>query len=89
MKKFIFLLYFNIGSFLVFYMKTKVYSYSSSSSYSNLNGKESFESFETENDNGKIKSKHTVTKDGITTTKYFNNKKVLKNSKKNKTLQNA
>ena len=54
-------------------MTTKVYSYSSSSSYSNLNGKESFESFETENNNGKVKSKHTISKDGITTTKYFDN----------------
>lgn len=55
-------------------MTTKVYSYSSSSSYSNLNGKESFESIETENNNGRIKSKKTIMKDGITTTKYFDNK---------------
>ncbi len=71
-------------------MKTKVYSYSSSSYYSNLDGKESFESFETENDNGKIKSKQTIKKDGVTTTKYFNN--TLKNNKKkkqNKILRNS
>lgn len=68
-------------------MKTKVYSYSSSSSYSNLNGKENFERIEVENDNGKVRSKYTKTKDGITTTKYCgdvlasNKRKQIKKSK--------
>ena len=61
-------------------MTTEIHSQYFSSSYSNLNGKESFESFEAENDNGKIKSKHTVSKDGITTTKYYDN--TLKDNKK-------
>ena len=65
-------------------MTTKVYShsYSSSSVYSNLNGKENFESFETENDNGKVRSKYTVSKDGVTTTKYYNDNLNLKSGKK-------
>lgn len=69
-------------------MTTKVYShsYSSSSVYSNLNGKENFESFETENDNGKVRSKYTVSKDGVTTTKYYNDNLNLKGEKKTKKL---
>ena len=67
-------------------MTTKVYEYSCSSSYSNLNGKESFEGFETENNNGKIKAKHTKTENGITTTKYFDNTRQISGKCKCKKL---
>ena len=55
-------------------MTTKVYSYCSSSSYSNINGEEKFESFEAENNNGKKSFKQSKTENGITTTKYYGDK---------------
>ena len=64
---------------------TDVKFYSYSSSYSNVNGKESFKSIETIDDNGKIKTKETKTKNGITTTKYYDNTmKLDKQCHKNK-----
>lgn len=67
-------------------MTAKVYEYSYSSSYSNLNGKESFEGFEAENNNGKIKAKHTKTENGITTTNYFDNTRKISGKGKSKKL---
>lgn len=45
-------------------MKTGFYSYSSTSSYSNINGKENFEKIEVENNNGKKRVKKTFSKNG-------------------------
>ena len=45
-------------------MKKSFYSYSSTSSYSNINGKENFEKIEVENNNGKKRVKKTFSKHG-------------------------
>ena len=67
-------------------MTTKVYSYCSSSSYSNINGEEKFESFEAENNNGKKSFKQSKTENGITTTKYYGDKFLKQASSKKKKL---
>jgi len=51
------------NSFSFFNMTEKFYSYSSSTVYSNINGKESFEKVEVENNNGKKKVKRIATND--------------------------
>ncbi|GEM_PF-6188649 len=55
-------------------MTTKTYSFSSVSCYQNNNGKESFYNAKRENDNGRIKFEETKSKNGITTTRYYDNK---------------
>ena len=58
-------------------MKEKFYSYSSTATYSNINGKESFEKIEVENNNGKKRIKKTSTNDKLTPKmrKFLNGKK--------------
>ena len=65
-------------------MTTSFYSFSSSSCYTNNNGKESFKSFKQENNNGRIKTETTVENDGIRTTKYYDNSNQIQNTGKKK-----
>ena len=63
-------------------MTTSFYSFSSSSCYTNNNGKESFKSLKQENNNGRIKTEATIEKDGIRTTTYYDNKNQIQNNEK-------
>ena len=55
-------------------MTTKFYSYSSSSSYSNINGDAEYKAVEITNNNGKKKGKAVYSKNGKTKKIYFNDK---------------
>ena len=55
-------------------MTTKFYSYSSSSSYSNINGDVEYKAVEMTNNNGKKKGKEVYSKNGKTKKIYFNDK---------------
>ena len=55
-------------------MTTQFYSYSSSSSYSNINGDVEYKAVEMTNNNGKKKGKAVYSKNGKTQKVYFNDK---------------
>ena len=69
-------------SFLFINMTTKFYSYSSSSSYSNINGDVEYKEVEMTNNNGKKKGKAVYSKNGKTKKMYFNDKMLTQNTNK-------
>lgn len=67
-------------------MTTQFYSYSSSSSYSNINGDEEYKKVEMENNNGKKKGKAIYSKNGKTKKMYFNDKMLRGQNQQQKLL---
>ena len=67
-------------------MTTKFYSYSSSSSYSNINGDVEYKAVEMTNNNGKKKGKAVYSKNGKTKKMYFDDT-LLENNAKPKLLE--